>query len=299
MLVHFLNSFGCLNINLKIKKFAMTLKGFEKNIQSQFGEDGVIEEIFNRIGTKNKICVEFGAWDGIQFSNTWNLWYNKDWQALLIEGDSKKCETLIENTKAFNKVTPLNLFVSFEGENSLDIIFEKHILPKDIDCLSIDIDSDDYYVFESLKNFRPRLILVEYNPTIPPYLEVIQKKGEYFGCSALALLNLAKSKDYKLVHMTNTNMFFVSKEEFVKLNIQEIDINKIFPIENLTYVITAFDGRALLTQVPIFMNQLSEESIPIVKRNFFRNKTIVSDYKNIEIISKQNLLPVSITKKVK
>ena len=62
----------------------MSLRKFEYNVKSQNGEDGVIEEIFNRIGTKNNICVEFGAWDGIQLSNTFNLWNNREWNAVLI-----------------------------------------------------------------------------------------------------------------------------------------------------------------------------------------------------------------------
>lgn len=274
----------------------MSLKSFEKNIQSQFGEDGVIQEIFNRIGTKNKICVEFGAWDGIHLSNTWNLWHNKDWEALLIEGDSKKCEILNDNTKDFTKVKPLNLYVSFEGENSLDVIFEKYKFPKDIDCLSIDIDSDDFYVFESLKNFRPRLILVEYNPTIPPYLDIVQKKGEYFGCSALALLNLAKIKGYNLIHMTDTNMFFVPSEEFSKLNIIEIEMDKMFPNTHLTNVITGYDGRALLTQIPTYMYKLAEEPSSKYKLPFLKKNTVKNNYKAIKTISKIDLIPVKISR---
>ena len=63
---------------------------YSNNITSQFGEDGIIKEIFNRIGTKYKICVELGAWDGKHFSNTWNLWFNNEWHAILIEADKNK-----------------------------------------------------------------------------------------------------------------------------------------------------------------------------------------------------------------
>ena len=51
------------------------LNSFEKKIYSQFGEDGILEEILKRLGEQNidKWCVEFGARDGISDSNTYNL----------------------------------------------------------------------------------------------------------------------------------------------------------------------------------------------------------------------------------
>lgn len=224
----------------------MSLKLFEKNIQSQFGEDGVIEEIFKRIGTTNKVCVEFGAWDGIHLSNAWNLWHNEGWQVLLIEGDKTKYELLVSNTKDFKNVHPFLAYVTPEGENSLDAIFKKLKYPKDIDMLSIDIDGDDYYIFENLKQFTPRLILVEYNPTIPPEIEIKQEKGEYFGSSALSLLNLSHAKGYKLAHMTDTNMFFVIESEFIKLGFDEPLLSNFFINKHLTYLISSYDGKTFL-----------------------------------------------------
>ena len=258
----------------------MSLKSFEKNIQSQFGEDGVIEEIFNRIGTTNKICVEFGAWDGIHFSNAWNLWHNKDWTALLIEGDKAKHELLVSNTKKFNNVHPYLAYVAPEGENSLDSILKKVNFPKDLDMLSIDIDGDDYYILETLNNFKPRLILIEYNPTIPPGLDILQSKGEYFGSSALSLLKLAHKKGYKLVHMTDTNMFFVSDNDFLKLDIEEPLLENIFDRKHLVYVISSYDGRSLLVGNPpysVFETIKSSMRFPeIIAENVSIEKVIIN-----------------------
>jgi hypothetical protein len=224
----------------------MELKKFEKNIKSQFGEDGVISEIFNRIGTKNKICVEFGAWDGIHFSNTWNLWSKEGWEALLIEGDEKKYKQLVTNTAAYNKVKPFCAYVTAEGEKSLDVIFNTVGLPLDIDLLSIDIDGDDYYILQGLKTYTPRLIVIEYNPTIPPQVELIQKKGEYFGSSALAMLKLAHQKNYSLVHVTDTNLFLLNNDDFNKLGIKEKTLEEMFVYNHLAYVVSSYDGQTLL-----------------------------------------------------
>lgn len=225
----------------------INLKRYENNIQSQFGEDGVIAEIFNKIGIENKICVEFGAWDGIHLSNTWNLWKNLGWECLLIEGDKNKYNDLIETTKTSSNVKTLNAYVSFEGVNTLDNILEKFNFPKNIDLLSIDIDGDDYYILESLRRFSPRLILIEYNPTIPPEIELIQSKGEYFGASARSILKLSHQKKYKLIHMTETNMFLLNEDDFSRLKIEEAPLEELCLKKHLAYIISGYDGKTFLT----------------------------------------------------
>ena len=149
---------------------------YKKNISSQSGEDGIIEEIFRRI--KNLLdyqCCEFGAWDGKHLSNTYNLIKNHNYKALLIEGDKKKFQIL--NSNFLNdKVIKLNKFVEFEGKNTLDNILENNNFNKNFDFLSIDIDGNDYHIFDSLKKFLPKLISIEYNPTIPNHVNFVQKK---------------------------------------------------------------------------------------------------------------------------
>ncbi|NTE04801.1 FkbM family methyltransferase [Agrobacterium tumefaciens] len=268
------------------------LKIFENNIKSQFGEDGVISEIFKRLGTKNKICVEFGAWDGEHFSNTWNLWNNQEWSAYLIEGDKGKIGDLIKNTKQFPKVFPINRYIVPEGIDSLDsILGEYPSIPRNFDLLSIDIDSDDYQIFKALNNYRPRLIIIEYNPTIPPHLDVVQVEKEYFGSSALAIDRLASEKGYSLVHMTDTNMFFIEKKELDTMNIKEVKMEEIFPKQHLTYVITSYDGRTLLSQVPVYHSLKAEGSITKFLRKFgFKN----NKFKHIEYQSKTQLKQISV-----
>jgi hypothetical protein len=227
-------------------------KSYERNVTSQFGEDGIIDEIFQRIGTENKLCVEFGAWDGMQFSNTWNLWHNCNWDAILIEADGNKFKELTLNTKSYLKVKAINKYVSSDGENSLENILLKLNVPKDFNLLSIDIDGDDYYIFDSLNNFNPKLIIIEYNPTIPAHLSIIQKKGEYFGSSALAIHELAEKKGYKLVHISDTNIFLVHKEYFPQLNIESQNILDIFPSKYLNYIFSSYDGELFISNNFIF-----------------------------------------------
>lgn len=223
---------------------------FKSNVKSQWGEDGIIEEIFNRLGIESPICIEFGAWDGVHLSNVWNLWHNKGWNALLVEMDEKKYIELEEKAKQFPKLKTYCARVEAQGENSIGNIAKKMNLPQVIDLLSIDIDGNDYYVFQQLNFIKPRVIVIEYNPTIPPYLEIVQEPDQYFGASALALINLAKTKNYKFVAITDTNLFFVHDNEFKLLDTLELDIANCYISEHLTCVFTSYDGQPFLDKIP-------------------------------------------------
>lgn len=230
------------------------LSGYKKNITSQFGEDGIIEEILNRIGSGSAFCVEFGAWDGRHFSNTWQLWHEKGWGGILIEGEADRAAKLKESLAAFPKVMSYCAFVGFEGGAKLDAILAKAGAPQVIDVLSIDIDGDDYRVFEALNAFSARVVIIEHNPTIPPHIELVAPPGNYFGSSALSLYNLAKKKGYSLAACTTANLILVCNEEFSKLGFDEPKLSEIMPTDCLTYVITSYDGTSYLSQRPPYLD---------------------------------------------
>lgn len=213
------------------------LSDYGYNVYSQFGEDGIIEKILKILGTSSKVCIEVGAWDGFYLSNTANLWANNGWKGMLIEADEEKYSSLVENVKQYD-CSCIKVFVSYEAPNTLENILEREGISDDIDLLSIDVDGDDYYVFESLKRLRPRLIACEYNPTIPIHINLRAEKGNYFGCSALSLVELAKRKNYRLVAMTDTNCLFVRSIDFKKFESYDVNLESIAPTKHLTYFIT-------------------------------------------------------------
>ena len=161
------------------------LQEYRSNVTTQRGEDGIINAIFNIIGTENKYCIEFGAWDGKLYSNTWNLINNFDWEALLIEANKQKFGELEKQYENNRKVAALNCLVNTEGKFSLDSILKIAEAPSEPDFLSIDVDGLDWYMWESLLFFSPRLIVVEFNPTISNDLIFIQDNDPAInqGCS--------------------------------------------------------------------------------------------------------------------
>lgn len=232
---------------------------YKHDVTSQFGEDGIIEELFKRIGVTTKLCIEFGAWDGKHLSNTWNLWHEKGWAAVLIEAREGRVEQLKQDLGTeFPKVKPFVSFVKARGPQSLDELLPALIGKEVPDLISIDIDSDDGAIFEALETYLPRLVVIEYNPTIPPQLSIRQKEGEYFGTSAKALVEIAEKKGYTLVAVTVTNCFFVKNEEVPKLGLTALPtLEELFIYDSLTYVISSFGGSLLTTSIPMYAKHSS------------------------------------------
>lgn len=135
------------------------------NSYSQEKEDIVIKNILEVIEKDNKDdrwCVEFGAWDGIHASNTYHFIKDENYNAVLIEGDKNKYKELVQNMEEDYNADCICKYVTFDGENTLDNIFSNTNLPKDFSFISIDIDGNDYYIWESLIDYSPKLVVIEY-----------------------------------------------------------------------------------------------------------------------------------------
>lgn len=197
------------------------LNRYAYNVNSQNGEDGIIEYIFEKIEIKSCFAVEFGGWDGIYLSNIRNFVLSNDINALFIEGDPGKVQEGRRNYKENYKVAFANEWVGVRKNKKLDLILEEHHVPKELDLLSIDIDGYDYWVWESLKKYRPRVVIIEFNPATTNEVVMINPDNEslLYGSSPLAMVELGKRKGYELAAVTNCNCIFVVSEEFEKLGI--------------------------------------------------------------------------------
>jgi hypothetical protein len=178
----------------------MRLTDYKHNIYSQCGQDGVIRRALDMMNVSEGYCVEFGAWDGKWLSNTRNLLLHHSWDGCLIEQDSQRFLELQALYKNDPGVSTLNRRVEVSGFNSLDSILTEVNAPRDFDLLSIDIDSDDYHIWQSLKEFHPKLVLIETNPYFPFFMEYVQKYdlGRYpSGASVLSMYKLGVTKGYR------------------------------------------------------------------------------------------------------
>jgi len=125
----------------------------------------VIEYIFSKIGKGNMSCCEFGAWDGIHFSNTRNL-VLEGWRGLFIECDKTRFELCKKNYGQNDNVVCLKRMVD-DKENSLEHLLEEAKFSKELDFLSVDIDGLDFEILKGM-TIRPRVICIEVNPGHSP-----------------------------------------------------------------------------------------------------------------------------------
>jgi len=197
---------------------------FARSVYSQYGEDGILEEVFRRLGVAAGYFVEFGAWDGVHLSNAYNL-ACKGWSGLFIEGNAERFAALQRNLAGKN-VKLVNRYVALEGADSLDAILEEFASPGDIDLLSIDIDSDDLAVFMSLRQAKPKCVVIEFNPTIPFDTEYVNKRGRQIGNSALSIKRYGDSIGYALIARTQTNLILLMNDLRERAGISEIALER-------------------------------------------------------------------------
>ena len=200
---------------------------YQSDVYSQNGEDGVIGEILQRL-EKNVVkdwCVEFGAWDGVHLSNTFSLVKNQDFNAVYIESDSMRFKDLLGTAALYPRIVPICKQISreFGVEDSLDSILGTTEIPSDFALLSIDVDSYDLDIWESLTNYQPLIVIIEINSSVLPGI-IWRHSNTTPGNTFTATLNVAKEKGYTLVCHTG-NLIFVRNDHVMELDIDQRFIN--------------------------------------------------------------------------
>ncbi|WP_417769008.1 hypothetical protein [Stappia sp.] len=220
------------------------LAGLRSTIHSQDGEDGLLEALFARIGGKPGYFVEFGAWDGRFNSNTFHLYESLGWTGCYIEGDAERFKDLLGNVDP-ERIEALNVFVMPKGGNSLDAILSGTRCPKEFDVLSIDIDSDDHAIWKGFTGYRPKIVIIEYNPTIPNSSDYVQPPGSHIGNSAGALYKLGRVKGYDLIDATKTNLIFCRTDLLDTFGVTAVDLATARP--DVGHVFFGYDGSVQVT----------------------------------------------------
>jgi hypothetical protein len=190
-----------------------------RKVWSQCDEDGILEEIFRRIGVASRTFVEFGVSDGRE-CNTLKLLV-EGWRGLWMESSAQHCESIRRNFAARLTGGQLELQqASVSAENIDRLLAAARVVAEgELDLLGIDIDGNDYHVFKAIRSVRPRVLVIEYNGKFPPPMDVVQPYdpshawdgSDYVGASLQAIANLAARRGYRLVgtNITGANAFFV------------------------------------------------------------------------------------------
>jgi hypothetical protein len=194
------------------------LTAHELRVFSQNGEDGVLAEIFTRIGVTTGTFAEFGVGDGSE-GNTVFLAQVLGWSGMYAEADATHYERLARRFAATPRVTTVHAAVE---PGTVEEVFAQAGVPEEPDVVSIDVDGNDYWIWRALERHRPRVVVVEYNGGLDPASRRVMPytpgyRWDYttaYGASLGALEDLGAEKGYRLVHteLAGVNAFFVRED---------------------------------------------------------------------------------------
>lgn len=238
------------DLTVRVAKTPSWLLNHSRNVYSQAGEDGILEKVFEIVGTTNRWCVEFGAWDGEYLSNTANLIRNAGFSAVLMEADKTRFRELQKRYEGTDRVHALNELVQSRSPGSLDDILARTSIPNEFDLLSVDIDGNDYHVWKTLTDYKPRVVVIEFNPSIPDEVVFIQKDDASVqqGASAQAIFELGREKGYEPIAVTRFNVILVRREFFPRFGMSDNSLHVLRQErDSITYVFTGYDGTVLMT----------------------------------------------------
>lgn len=195
------------------------LSQHEGQVFSQNGEDGIISEIFRRIGTTTKTFVEIGVGDGLQ--NNTALLLSQQWKGWWYEADDQHLAAIKKYFAQRLEKSTLKVVQAFVDAENINGLLSAQGVPADLDLVSLDIDLNTYYVWRSmLPTIKPRVYVIEYNGYFPSQVDwkvdydpqgVWDQSSQYWGASLKAYERLGHEHGYQLVgcDLTGVNAFFV------------------------------------------------------------------------------------------
>jgi len=188
------------------------------SFHSQHEEDAYLLRLFRELGAPRKTFLEIGIQDGLE-CNAANLALNFGWRGVMVEGDVDFAAAARENYRACPSVRVQQAFVTRENAGAL---LDQAGADREADLFSIDIDGNDYWIWDALEDFRPRVVVVEYNdffgekavtiPYDPQFRHRAKTPRYYCGASLAAYVRLARRRGYALVGGESCNAFFVRTE---------------------------------------------------------------------------------------
>lgn len=205
------------------EKSSKDLKDYEFKIFSQWGEDGILQHLVREIPIAHKTFIEFGVEDFSE-SNCRFLMMKDNWRGFVIDGSDENITRLKQSPYYWKH--DLTGKCAFITRSNIDSLLRESGFDSDLGILSVDIDGVDYWVFEAIDNFRPRILILEYNavfgsdrPITVPYSDDFVRTDRhhtnlYCGASLPALAHLAGLKGYALVgtNSAGNNAFFVRND---------------------------------------------------------------------------------------
>lgn len=216
------------------KEIINSLEEVEFKVFSQWGDDGIIQYLINKIDIPQKIFIEFGV-ETYHESNTRFLLMNNNWKGLVIDGSEQNINS-IKNQKIYWQ-HELYAFSSFITKENINEVISSSGIKGEIGILSVDIDGNDYWVLNEINVVNPIIIIVEYNAVFGdsstfsvPYDPNFIRNNKHFsnlywGASLGAFYHLLLKKGYSFIgcNSNGNNGYFVRNDKIGNLPLKGLE----------------------------------------------------------------------------
>lgn len=246
------------------------LSDFEFKVFSQWGEDGIIQHLTRNVAIANRTFIEFGVQDFSE-SNGRFLLMKDHWQGFVIDGSEANIARL--RSSYFYWRHPLSSKAAFIDLDNVESLLDESGFDRDLGILSVDVDGVDYHLLERLRDWRARIVIVEYNAafggehaiTVPYDASFVRTKAHwsnlYYGASLPAFHRLLDTRGYGLVgvNTVGNNAFFV-RRDLLTDRLPEVSVSDCFRESTFREArneagellnISAREGRKLLANLPV------------------------------------------------
>ena len=205
------------------------LEDVEFKCYSQFGDDGIIQYLVHMLGIELRTFVEFGVED-YRESNTRFLLLNDNWRGLVIDGSGENVARIKSDPIFWRQ--DLTAVAAFIDTGNINRLIDEAGFSGELGILSIDIDGNDYWVWESIETVRPLVVICEYNSVFGPDRAIsipydpaffrgdVHHSYLYYGASLPALVKLGKRKGYAFVgsNSAGNNAYFVRSDRLGRIS---------------------------------------------------------------------------------
>ncbi len=204
----------------RVEDIIKDIRNAEFRVFSQWGDDGIIQFLIDYLDVPSETFVEFGV-ENYQEANTRYLMMNNQWKGLVMDGNEQNIREIKEDETYWKyDLTGCQAFITKENINEL---LTENGFTGEIGLLSIDIDGNDYWIWDAISVIEPVIVVVEYNAlfgsertiSIPYQADFFRTRAHYsnlyFGASIAALCWLADKKGYSFIGCTSSgnNAYFV------------------------------------------------------------------------------------------
>jgi hypothetical protein len=200
----------------------------EFRVFSQFGDDGIIQYLVHYLSVAPTSFVEFGV-ESYAESNTRFLLVNDNWRGMIMDASQDYMAGVRSDDIYWRH--DLTAVAAFIDRDNINALFSEHGFAGELGILSIDIDGNDYWVWERISCVRPVIVIAEYNSVFGPQAAVsipydpafyrtrAHHSNLYWGCSLAALCDLAGQKGYDFVgsNSAGNNAYFVRRDRMADL----------------------------------------------------------------------------------